>query len=182
MNGRLEQAPCQTLHSLSEVDDETLGLVLDPAILAVVVVQDLKCGDGLREQEGPRAPVGVSGEEDVTVLLALFLRTRLTHHVSDVLCLGATGCMGRLHCFIRNLQDHAHQCQQLLEDIRAEKLHHILGLFEVGSHNLWVGAVLRIVDEDVVVVQLLGEAAFVSEWTSWLVTNIQATSVFFGGD
>lgn len=43
----------------------------------------------------------------------------------------------------------------------------------------WVLTVLRIMDEDVVVIKLFGEAALVTQGTGGLEPNVQATSIFF---
>lgn len=47
VDGRLEETARHALGGFTKIDDQSLGLVLDPAVLAVVVVEDLQRRDGL---------------------------------------------------------------------------------------------------------------------------------------
>lgn len=57
VDGGLEEAAREALKGFAKVDDEAVGLVLNPAVLARVVAEDLEGGDGLAEEERPGAPV-----------------------------------------------------------------------------------------------------------------------------
>lgn len=81
-----------------------------------------------------------------------------------------------------HFQDIGHQDEQLLKNVGTNELHHILGLLEVRSHDLWMWAVFRVVYENIVVIELLGEPSLVAQRSSWFVANVKTTSIFFRGD
>lgn len=73
VDGGLEQAASQALQCLAKVDNDAMGLVLDPSILSGVMAEHLQGCNGLGKEQGKGAPVGVSRQEDVTILFTLLL-------------------------------------------------------------------------------------------------------------
>jgi hypothetical protein len=61
-------------------------------------------------------------------------------------------------------------------------LHDFLRLFQVGTQDLGVRTVLGVVDENVVVVELLGEASLVPKGPGGLEAYVETTGIFLGSN
>lgn len=80
VHGGLEEAARQQLERLADVDDQRVRQVLHP-LPRPVVVEDLQCRNGLREEEREGAPVRVARQVEVAVPLVVFVRAGVVDHL-----------------------------------------------------------------------------------------------------
>ena len=84
MHGALDVSARQERERVTRVDGEWAVLGLHPLPLAGGVVADLERSDGLAEEEGPRAEVGVSLAPELADLGVLLGRVLGVLHVAEV--------------------------------------------------------------------------------------------------